>query len=161
MKRRIVQRTPNLGVTLRMQPVGGVTADCVPDIGPARWYDWETKDFTAPIAYGKTSIGDYGLRESQIFWTGKVTGELCGATVSWVVDWEVIDYGESPAWLACGEGIAVCSATWPENTPSPELPPGYFARYNGSGILTATPTVHLGSSLIVVEPIILIISSEY
>jgi hypothetical protein len=152
VKRRIVQRAPNLGLTLRLQPVGGaVTADCAPEVGPARWFDYATGDYTAPIAYGGCSFGDWHEPTGQIFWVGKVTGALCGAAVSWDVTWDSqVDY-MVPAWIANGETLSVCSVAVP-NGPT-------FGQYRANtvpGILTATPTVHLAAGAQQLAPLVLI-----
>lgn len=100
-KTRVVQRTPNLGLKIRMvkdvAPV--VQADCCePEIGLARWYNRTTDayDLETVVVVGDTTM-DYlaesnGERRTVV--TAQVTGDLCDCTITWDVAVVFADGGE-------------------------------------------------------------------
>ncbi len=137
--KRIVQRTPHLGLRIRLQPLADAPPPAPasdrgePTIGPARWrnpgtgkYDLETlagtSDFYTPGVFVD------GAR--QLVFTAAVTGDLDGCTVGWEVVDE-LDLLSVPevVWHLPDRALAVAIA----NEPYRPI----------KGVLTATATVTL------------------
>lgn len=100
MKRltRTVQRTPNLGVTLKMQKTQK-TPCCEPQIGPARWWNPVTGEYDTDTlivvweneydVWTYMDVGeDAGMPVDMLI--ARVTGDLCESRVEWHVraDWD-------------------------------------------------------------------------
>lgn len=84
---RTVQRSPDLGLRIRMVKEVAPGDCCVPEIGPARWYNPETGayDLETVVVVGNLSDGNFnddsGAR--RVLFTAQVNGELCDCTVTW------------------------------------------------------------------------------
>ncbi len=102
MKRltRTVQRTPNLGLTLKMQKPASTC--CEPEIGPARWRNPATGEYDTDTlivfwqnyygAWASMDIGeDAGMPVDML--VARVTGDLCESRVEWSVrvDWADVE----------------------------------------------------------------------
>lgn len=143
----VIARTPDLGLVLRLQRPGVSSADCVPAIGQAGWWDPQTQGYTAQIAHGSTSyLGE------RIVWWAQVNGQLCGGEVTWELHWDGAGEGGGPLAVPVGPALYVCILSDAD---------GLHVAYPTAGVLTATPTVHLGKQAFPVAPITLIIAAQY
>lgn len=109
---RTVQRSPDLGLKIRM--VKEVVADCcVPEIGPARWYNPATGayDLETAVIYSDNQnpflVDQNG--DQQTLFAAEVTGNLCDCSVSWSTEYVQTGPGNRPyvQILTPGRGLAV------------------------------------------------------
>lgn len=85
-KSRTIQRTPNLGLTLRMTKTSG--SGCAPEIGPARWWNPKTGDYdleTLVVQAGGYYSTDVYFDNLVTLFHAQVTGNLCGCGVTWAI----------------------------------------------------------------------------
>ena len=96
---RTIQRTPNLGLTLKLRKLTEPPAPaccepeigparCEPEIGPARWWNPATGEndletLAVNEEYSGTGVSFDG--ERRTLFHARVTGELCGCSVTWAV----------------------------------------------------------------------------
>lgn len=142
-KTRIIQRTPNLGLTLKMTrpgvaPVASAPC-CEPEIGPARWlnpatgaYDLETQVIGAYVSDDYLhDVVDSMLQGQRTLCAAQVTGDLCDCAVSWARD-----YARSREDL----GDVHLETATPDRALCVGVDKTANSNYGG-GVLTATATV--------------------
>lgn len=143
-RRRIIQRTPDFGLKIRMQRAGGGNC-CIPEIGAAHWYNPATGAYDLDLVVVAL---EGGRLMSRGLYVAQVAGRLCDATVTWNTVWVLTNgYGAPPTGTP-GRGLAVGIT-----------PP---IGHNGIpyiGVLTATATVTQAAQQTILAPITLIIVS--
>jgi hypothetical protein len=156
---RTIQRTPNVGLTLKMQPLqeSDPCEPCVPAPTVARWYDetagtysLETAIYTAP---NPTDGWPRWVPHPHL--AAEVQGALCDCEVQWSLEWETATgYGGSVAdfWDIMTPGTALVAASRNDLTSEDHPTPG---------VLTATPTILCESGAsITLAPIYLVVELE-
>lgn len=148
VRKRTVQRTPNLGLKIRMVKDVAPAACCVPEIGPARWYnpasgayDLETVVVKADY-YGEMVTDEAGDWRGLV--TAQVTGDLCDCAVTWDYEKHLFDTVKV-AVQTPGRGLAVGLDKYSDD---------YGIQ---AGVLTATATVTCRDGAIKVLPTIYLI----
>jgi hypothetical protein len=146
MTTRIIRRTPDLGLTLKMQP------GCRPEIGQAAWWNHRSRAYDLQQLVAIKSY-NYALSIDGVDTTlaaAQVTGDLCGCAVNWSTTWATADPSASlsaPDILTPDRALAVGLAVYP--------------REQGIGLLTATATVICDGQRKVLAPIYLVIVYRY
>lgn len=162
-KTRTIQRTPNLGLTLKMAKAAAPVAPecCAPEIGPARWwnhetqaYDLETVTVAQFVSWGDPPYLVYAGSWSECFalYAACVTGNLCGCAVAWETRWTPSIGPSAIDWLEIltpDRALAV----------APNLREGYRAAASVGGVLEAIATVTCGDSSQILAPIYLVIEA--
>ena len=107
---RTIQRTPNVGLTLKMQPVAEAPAPapapapgCTPAPTVARWFNWSTSQYDletverssfpstgSDCAY-VTYAGDQLYHPVSSLCVAQVLGDLCDCAVEWGWMWYPVD----------------------------------------------------------------------
>lgn len=171
-KTRTLQRTPNLGLTLKMakaaapaapaEPCPPAEPACKPAIGPARWwnpetsaYDLETVTITQFVSNGDPPYlmyADGSYAECFALYAACVTGNLCGCGVAWETQWIPTVGPSAVGWLEIltpDRSLAV----------APNLQESYRSAESAGGVLEAVATVICGESAQVLAPIYLVIEA--
>lgn len=146
---RTIQRTPSLGLTLKMRKPGSATC-CEPNIGPVRWYNQATSAFDSetlvlyqfvsdwePSYLLYASGEDYFSASSQAA-IAIVTGELCDCRVEWSAEWLPADGSnliEHVEFVTADRALVALITTRP----------GYNDSESAGGVVVATPRI-TGSS---------------
>lgn len=151
MATRVIQRTPNLGVTVRMQRAALIEAqDCVPDIRGAGWWDAEAGDWTAVAVAG---IVDACGAVGPFIWAAQVTGALCDCSVRWQAVYTPADAASSrdPDVLVLGRYVVVSTLRADGDFPPVSASPG---------VLALTPVVACASTQVELAAIYLTITEQ-
>lgn len=167
MTTRVVQRTPDLGLHIKLSPLPAsapVARACQPAIGTAGWLNPDTGayDLTAiertvktvsnqyaPTLYAETAtvpVGDFLA-------VGQVNGTLCEGEVTWQTGFAADGDAPSPALprvVPAGRAVIV---------DAPLAEGSLFPRPVSPGVLTLTPTVTGSGAARTLAPITLTLTS--
>jgi hypothetical protein len=144
---RTIQRTPNVGLTLKMQSLqeAAPCEPCVPAPTVARWFNYETHEYDLETAH--VAINKYACISAME--VAQVNGDLCDCKTEWDFMWDPAEETELLHDFVIrtpGCALAVYSPPW-----------------SGlAGVLTATPTIICPTGRrIVLNPIYLVSVNDY
>lgn len=151
---KVIKRTPDLGLTLRLQPLvveptQALCTPCDPAIGGVGWWDSEASAYCAETVVGllidERPSGPWG-------WEARVTGELCACVVDWSTEWTpVVEGAAAPRITVAGASFCV-SADLEADAAVPAA--------IGSGALTVNATVVCGEARTTLDPIYLVVTDS-
>lgn len=141
-RHRIIQRTPDFGLKIRMQRTRGGDC-CIPEIGAAHWYNPATGLYDLDLV---VVILQGGALLSRGLYVAQVSGQLCNATVTWSITWTLTTGSGSPETGTPDRGLAVAI-----------IPPLGYTGITYAGVLTATATVTHAEQRRTLAPITLIV----
>jgi hypothetical protein len=151
--KRVIQRTPDLGLKVRMVKNAAPVADCcVPLIGAAGWYNPVSAAYDRTLAIVTLSGSYYPYENGQLasLFTAQVNGKLCDAVVIWRLHWALAHGAGAPRTATPGRGLAVAISPADGTT---------SVRY--SGVLTATATVVVADQTTTLAPLTLLVVDPY
>lgn len=152
MATRVIQRTPNLGVTVKMQPLQAAVESpvdtCTPNIQSAGWWDPATGDMSEVV----TGLLIDGRPCGPWGWEARIAGELCACVVDWELLWEPVVAGSAgPVTTTAGPTLLICLRLEDGATKAAAV---------GAGVLTATAHVACGAVRKTLDPIYLTLTDS-